>query len=220
MKVSTFLEYLLSTPKSFYVSANLLGFKRALRLPIVVRYNTKVLSLKGSVTILGGGRIWIGFGQVSEFNKKHNPSIIKLDGTIVFESSCWFGLGSKIISEPNSRLEVGKNFINTAKLTISNRGTIKIARDCLVSWNTWICDTDFHQITNMETGGKSNPNGQVKVGNHVWIASGSTLLKGTIIPDGCVVGYGSIINKEFSEYNCLLAGSPAQIKKKKVSWSR
>lgn len=84
MKVSTFLEYMLSAPKSFYVSANLLGFKRALRLPIVIRYNTKVLSLKGSVTILGG-RIWIGFGQVSEFNKKRNPSIIKLDGTIVFE---------------------------------------------------------------------------------------------------------------------------------------
>ena len=54
MKVSAFLEYLLSVPKSFYVSAKLLGLRRALRLPIVVRHDTKVLSVKGSATILGG----------------------------------------------------------------------------------------------------------------------------------------------------------------------
>lgn len=54
MKISTFIEYLLSAPKSFFVSAKLLGMRRALRLPIVVRYNTKVLSTKGTVTILGG----------------------------------------------------------------------------------------------------------------------------------------------------------------------
>lgn len=143
-----------------------------------------------------------------------------MDGNIVFESSCWFGLGSTIISEPKSRLEVGKNFINTAKLTISNRGYIKIGCDCLVSWNTWICDTDFHPITNMETGEKSNPNGCVFVGNHVWIASDSTLLKGAVIPNGCVVGYGSMINKEFSNCNCLLVGSPAIVKRNNVQWDR
>lgn len=129
-------------------------------------------------------------------------------------------MGSIIISEPNSNLSVGRNFINTAKLTISTRGSIKIGRDCLVSWNTWICDTDYHPITNKETGEQSNPDGCVFVGNHVWIASNSTLLKGAVIPDGCVVGYGSIINKEFSNYNCLLAGSPASVKKNNLFWSR
>lgn len=59
MKISTFIEYLLSVPKSFYVSVKLLGLKRSFRLPIVVKYNTKVLSLKGSVTILGGGGEYI-----------------------------------------------------------------------------------------------------------------------------------------------------------------
>lgn len=143
-----------------------------------------------------------------------------MDGIIVFESSCWFGIGTKIISELNSNLEVGKNFINTAKLTISNRGHIKIGRDCLVSWNTWICDTDFHEIYTVDAEEMPNPNGSVTIGNHVWMGAGSTILKGSSIPDGCVIGYGSVLNKEYFETNCLLAGSPAQIKKSNIQWSR
>lgn len=46
-------EKLLSIPKSFYVCLKLLGIKKALSLPILVHYNTKIIDLKGCVHILG-----------------------------------------------------------------------------------------------------------------------------------------------------------------------
>lgn len=105
-------------------------------------------------------------------------------------------------------------------MTISNRGSIKIGRDCLVSWNTWICDSDFHQIVDLETGRISKPNGSVCIGDHVWICSNSSVVKGAVIPNGCIMGTGSLSNKIYHEENCLLAGIPATVKKHQISWKK
>ena len=45
------LEYLLSLPKSIYVCFRLFQFKDALKLPMLVRYNCRLYSLKGTVDI-------------------------------------------------------------------------------------------------------------------------------------------------------------------------
>lgn len=117
-------------------------------------------------------------------------------------------------------MEIGKGFNNTAKLTISNRGHIKIGSSCLVSWNTWICDTDFHRVVDVKTGTVSNPNGEVVIGNNVWMAANSQVMKGAQIPDGCIVATGSLVRNVFTESNCLLAGSPAKVKRQNVTWTK
>ena len=50
------IEFFLSFPKSFYVSLRLLGFKKAIKLPILVRYNTRIISLYGRMILSGGGQ--------------------------------------------------------------------------------------------------------------------------------------------------------------------
>ena len=56
------LEKILSVPKSLYVSIRLCGFKKGLKLPVYVRYNTVLRNLSGRVMspAWGGGtyRIW------------------------------------------------------------------------------------------------------------------------------------------------------------------
>lgn len=214
------IEFLLSLPKSLYVCLHFFGISKAICLPILVRYNTKIISLRGKIRLSGGGRIKIGFGKISEFDKKCERSIISLNGDIEIETPCSFGQGCRIISEKNSRLEVGRNFNNTAKLTISNRGHIKIGTDCLVSWNTWICDTDFHKVIDLATDTTSDPNGEVTIGNHVWMTANCSVMKGAQIPDGCIIATGSLVRNVFTEQNCLLAGSPAKIKRQHVTWKR
>lgn len=49
------LEKILSIPKSFWVSLHFFPLKDAIRLPILVRYNTKLNSLKGAVISNSGG---------------------------------------------------------------------------------------------------------------------------------------------------------------------
>ena len=214
------IEFFLSFPKSFYVSLRLLGFKKAIKLPILVRYNTRIISLYGRMILSGGGRIKIGFGKISEFDKRNERSIISLNGDISIDTPCSFGQGSRIISEKGSRLEIGKGFNNTAKLIISNRGHIKIGCGCLVSWNTWICDTDFHKVIDVKAGTVSNPNGEVIIGNNVWMAANSQIMKGASVPDGCIVGTGTLVRNAFTEPNCLLAGSPAKVKRQNVTWKK
>ena len=48
-------EKILSIPKSFWVSFHFFPLKEAIKLPIFIRYNTKIQSLKGVVKINQGG---------------------------------------------------------------------------------------------------------------------------------------------------------------------
>lgn len=49
------IETLLSLPKSIYVSLRLFPFREAIKLPIMVRYNTSILSLDGLIKVKSGG---------------------------------------------------------------------------------------------------------------------------------------------------------------------
>lgn len=58
MNIKKLIEYALSVPKSLYVSYRLVGGKGFYKLPILVCYNTKLLSLKGHVELMGGKIRW------------------------------------------------------------------------------------------------------------------------------------------------------------------
>jgi putative colanic acid biosynthesis acetyltransferase WcaF len=51
--------------------------------------------------------------------------------------------------------------------------------------------------------------GAVKIGHHVWIASGATLLPNITIGDGAVVASGSVVNRDV-ESRAIVAGNPAK----------
>lgn len=50
------IDKILSIPKSLWVSMHFFTLKDAIKLPILVRYNTKILTLKGEINVLGGGK--------------------------------------------------------------------------------------------------------------------------------------------------------------------
>lgn len=52
--MNNILEHILSIPKSFYVSSKYFPLKDAVKLPIMVRYNTVLLGLKGKISNSGG----------------------------------------------------------------------------------------------------------------------------------------------------------------------
>ncbi|WP_261156851.1 acyltransferase [Serratia liquefaciens] len=43
-------------------------------------------------------------------------------------------------------------------------------------------------------------------------------MKGTNIASGCVVAANSVVSGDFLESNCLIAGSPARVVKRNISW--
>lgn len=128
-----------------------------------------------------------------------------------------FGPGSSIVLEPNSELFIDDNFVNTARTTISCWKKIQIGKNCLFSWNTFITDTDFHPTYNPLTYEINKPIGETIIGNNVWVGQNVIILKNSIIPDGCIIGANTLVNKTFVLKNCLLAGSPAEIKRSNIS---
>ena len=79
---------------------------------------------------------------------------------------------------------------------------------------------DSHSIISSETGERLNYEKDIIIGDHVWVAAHSYLLKGAIIGDNSVVATGSIVAGEFPDSNIIIGGSPAKIIKRGVTWDR
>ena len=60
----------------------------------------------------------------------------------------------------------------------------------------------------------------ISIEDNVWVGCRSTILKGAIIPQGCVVGANSNVVSAFTENNCIIAGNSAQIVKKHITWKK
>ena len=146
------IEILLLLPKSLYVCLRLLPISNAIKLPIIVRYNCKIVNLSGSVSILQErirfGMLKIGFGRVGIIDKRYTRNLLEIRGKIILRGKATFGNGSRI--------------------SIRNVGQ-------------------------------------------------SVILKGSVIPEGCIVGAMTLVNKQFEESNCLIADNPAIIKKTGIS---
>lgn len=217
-------EYILSLPKSLYVSFRLLPFKQAIKVPILVRYNCKLLNLQGLIKIDSGnvkiGMIQIGFGNVGIFDKKYERCILDIQGVLEICGKTIFGRGSRICIGNNGVLRIGTNFSNTAKMTLICFDKINIGNDVLVSWDTHVMDTDFHNTINLETGKISMINKPIIIGDRVWLGMRSVVLKGSNIPNGSIVAANSLVNKSYDIENCLLAGNPAEIRKMNVNLYR
>ena len=96
---------------------------------------------------------------------------------------------------------------------------IILGKDCMLSSGIEIRTGDSHSIVNNE-GERINPSKEIVVGNHVWIGTRAMLLKGSRIADDCIVGAGSMVTGSFDEAGCALAGNPAKVLRKDVSWKR
>lgn len=97
--------------------------------------------------------------------------------------------------------------------------SVQIGKDCLFSAQIILRTHDGHHIFDMETHQRLNLSKDIEVGNHVWIAYRATLLGGTKIGTGSVVGTNAVTSSQFGEHK-VIAGVPAKIIKENVCWSK
>lgn len=212
------IEKILSIPKSFYVSLKLCGIKNAFKMPIKVRYNTQICSLRGKVILKKKqSRLSLGFTEISIFDKKMERCILDVKGDIILNGSASFGVGARISVGENGLLDIGNRFQNSAKMTIICTNSISIGDDFLSSWNTFILDSDFHTTKSMSTQKNSIISKPIMIGNNVWMCMNSTILKGVILPEGCIVGASTLVNSGNFEKNSLIVGTSAIVAKKGIS---
>lgn len=207
-----FIEKILSVPKSLYVSIKLCGLKNGIRLPIFVRYNTVLRDISGHViTPAAGGIFCVGFGSgEGTADVKYVRSVLEVSGTIIVEDYLRLGAGTRLCV--SGTLHVN-SMTNTSRLHLVCMDKITIGKNVLIGWDTCIMDSDMHTILNLETKEILPKTSQVTIGDNVLIGTRCLILKGSNIPNGCIVGARSVVTKPFSISNSILAGNPARVVK-------
>lgn len=130
-----------------------------------------------------------------------------------------------LIAENGGIIEIGEDFSAEPDTVLYANGgkgrKISVGNDCMFSHGILVRTSDGHKILDAKTGKPLNWPKDIRIGNHVWIGARAVLLKGTVIPDDCVVGACSVVTKEFSKTGRIIAGNLAKIiSRKTITWSR
>ena len=64
-----------------------------------------------------------------------------------------------------------------------------------------------------------NSNDDIEIGNHVWCGLRVIIQKGVKIQDDVIIGANAFVNKSINESHCVIAGCPATIVKRNVTWN-
>lgn len=187
-----------------------------------------------SLTILneGHGKInkksCMGGGNFLTIKKgcELNSPIIHIIG---HNNSMTFGEGCKIgpfcsfwIEGDNIKINIGANCTFTNNIHINAQEDnmyINIGEDVMFSNHIIVRTSDSHPIYSMESNDRLNKAKPVIIGNHVWIAPNSEIMKGAIIGNGAIVGSQTTVNNTIPE-NCLAVGRPAKIVRSNIYWTR
>lgn len=170
--------------------------------------------IKGVKNISSGGILEIGTSYVG-FIHKSDVTYLNIEGKFTTGGKYSIGRGCRINIGENGIVKIGMGgFMNSnTKIIIMN--SLTIGDNCVVSWDCQFLDEDFHSI---EYKGKITADSSIVIGNNVWIGCGVKIYKGSVIPNGCIVASNAIIKGVFKEENALIAGHPAKIVKRDVSW--
>lgn len=127
---------------------------------------------------------------------------------------------SIVIKSNDSSIYIGKKttMLNVL-ISLHEQGSIYIGEDCMLSGGIRMDVSDMHSIIDNDTKIRINPAKDIFVDNHVWIANGVTLLKGTILGCNSVVGASTVTSGYYPD-NSLVVGSPGKVIKNNINWNR
>lgn len=161
--------------------------------------------------LLKGDRIQFGPGFISNGRLR-----IKGPGRVIFGANvnAWAHEEPNVLItySPDAVIEIADNTrLNGAGL-MATCG-ITVGRDCMLG-SALILDTDFHSI---DLDRRSNPHAKVRsapvtIGNNVWLAGQTVVLKGVAVGDNSVVGFRGVVTSNVPP-NVIVAGNPARVVK-------
>ncbi|MCT1391420.1 acyltransferase [Peribacillus frigoritolerans] len=138
-------------------------------------------------------------------SKTKNTNLLLGDKVTLYQGVSFF------LDKIGATISIGDGTYINRRTEIMCKDNIVIGRDCAISWDVVITDTDYHSINDRED---TSP---VEIGNNVWIGCNSTILKGVSIGDGAVVAANSVVTKDVPP-KVLVGGNPAKIIREEITW--
>lgn len=175
---------------------------------IKILYNKAIRRIRGYfINIIYGlkanGLRIQGDFEISTFHKNTKVKIGK--NVLLYEKVKFF------LDADNSIIEIGDNTYINRRSEICCKDKVKIGKNCAISWDVVISDSDYHGIVGVEN---TKP---ILIGDNVWIGCRTTILKGVTIGNGAIVAAGSLVTRDVQE-KCVVAGVPAKVIKYNSEW--
>jgi acetyltransferase-like isoleucine patch superfamily enzyme len=107
------------------------------------------------------------------------------------------------------RIRIGNYCLICPGVRIGSAHEVVIGDNCMIASNAYVTDSDWHDIYNRISIGKTAP---VHIENNVWIGDSVIVCKGVTIGENSIVGAGAVVVDNIPA-NCVAAGNPARIVK-------
>jgi len=122
------------------------------------------------------------------------PGFIRLNenARLIIHGDVGIADGAMIEVGPGATLEIGGNTGINANTVIGVKELVRIGRDCAISAEVGISDTDMHFILD-PVGNKMPATAPIEIGDHVWIGVRCIIMKGTRIESGAVIGATALV---------------------------
>lgn len=109
--------------------------------------------------------------------------------------------------------------LGSGTIVCMGEGTsITIGPETMLADNVNIWNSDTHPIFDAQRN-LLNPSASIRIGRHVWLGKGATVLKGVTIGDNAIVGMNALVTKDVSP-GSLSVGAPSREIKTGVNWER
>lgn len=137
---------------------------------------------------------WPGYGRISCDFEMDVTSNVDISESVIFRPYC------AIRVRKNAKLKIGQKVSFNNGCIITCREKIEIGDHVLFGPNVMIFDHDHDfRSDDFENKFRCAP---ITIGNHVWIGANVTILKGSVIKDGAVIGANSVVGG-IVEKNCV-----------------
>lgn len=219
---SVLLFHRLNIAATIYLNFRVLPLRQAVRLPIYCYGKIAFHELRGHVVLTSAvvpGMIKIGYRWFDLWPVSFLPTQLWIMGTIEFKGSAILSGGAALfVQSREAMMEIGSRVCIGGGTLVKAMRKVSIGDQTRITGNCVIMDSNMHYVKNLETGVIAMPSGEIKIGSQCWINAGTTITKGTVVPDGCIVARGSFLSKDYSGAgnNSFLAGAPAMVKSAKL----
>ena len=218
------LSLLCSIPKTLYFNFKCFELHTAIKMPVIVSYRVSLKGIKRDTVVLktssvtsGMIRLGISDGSYQKGRNAKSSMAFADNSKMIFHGRATIANNFAINLGSGGVLELGDGFASNYNLTISCGKRIEFGRDCMLGWDCTFIDGDGHTILSESSNILNEPK-EIRIGDHVWIASEVAFLKGSRIGSNNVVGFRSTVFGEWDDENCVISGTPARIVKRNVAW--